>query len=104
MKKRVEFNESPFQSIAINSSRKVYKKKPKMHFNHTGIHSGSEWELQQALRLEKEKRENLMQIKARSYNPTVRIGGRVELSDINGKAMETYRIIDIKHIHDPSSN
>jgi len=75
-----------------------------MHFNHTGIHSGSEWELQQALRLEKEKRENLMQIKARSYNPTVRIGGRVELSDINGKAMETYRIIDIKHIHDPSSN
>ena len=43
-----------------------------------------------------------MYIKARSYNPAVRIGGRVELSDINGKAMETYRIIDIKHIHDPS--
>ncbi|MXS71782.1 type IV secretion protein Rhs [Flavobacteriaceae bacterium W22] len=97
-----EFKANLFQSVAINRSKNIFKKKPKMYFNHTGISSGSEWEMQQALRLEKEKRENLMHIKARSYNPAVRIGGRVELSDINGKAMETYRIIEIKHIHDPS--
>lgn len=97
-----EFKANLFQSVAINRSKNVFKKKPKMYFNHTGISDISEKELQEALRLEKEKRENLMYIKARSYNPAVRIGGRVELSDINGKAMETYRIIDIKHIHDPS--
>jgi len=97
-----EFKVNLFQSVAINRSKNIFKKKPKMHFNHTGISDMSEKELQEALRLEKEKRENLMYIKARSYNPAVRIGGRVELSDINGKAMETYRIIDIKHIHDPS--
>ena len=97
-----EFKANLFQSVAINRSKNIFKKKPKMHFNHTGISDMSEKELQEALRLEKEKRENLMHIKARSYNPAVRIGGRVELSDINGKAMETYRIIDIKHIHDPS--
>ncbi|QQV01197.1 MULTISPECIES: type VI secretion system Vgr family protein [Chryseobacterium] len=97
-----EFKTNLFQSVAINRSKSVFKKKPKMHFNHTGISDMSEKELQEALRLEKEKRENLMHIKARSYNPAVRIGGRVELSDINGKAMETYRIIEIKHIHDPS--
>ena len=97
-----EFKANLFQSVAINRSKNIFKKKPKMHFNHTGISDMSEKELQEALRLEKEKRENLMYVKARSYNPAVRIGGRVELSDINGKAMETYRIIDIKHIHDPS--
>ena len=97
-----EFKANLFQSVAVNRSRNTFKKKPKMHFNHTGINPFSESELQEAVRLEKEKRENLMQIKARSYNPAVRIGGRVELSDINGKAMETYRIIEIKHIHDPS--
>ncbi|MBB6370061.1 type VI secretion system Vgr family protein [Chryseobacterium shigense] len=96
-----EFKANLFQSVAINRSKNLFRKKPKMHFNHTGISDMSEKELQEALRLEKEKKENLMQVKARSYNPAVRIGGRVELSDINGKAMETYRIIEIKHIHDP---
>jgi type VI secretion system secreted protein VgrG len=96
-----EFKANLFQSVAINRSKNLFRKKPKMHFNHTGIWDMSEKELQEALRLEKEKKENLMQVKARSYNPAVRIGGRVELSDINGKAMETYRIIEIKHIHDP---
>ena len=95
-----EFKANLFQSVAINRSKNIFKKKPKMHFNHTGISDMSEKELQEALRLEKEKRENLMHIKARSYNPAVRIGGRVELSDINGKAMETYRIIEIKHCYD----
>ena len=98
-----EFKANLFQSVAVNRSKNIFRKNPKMHFNHTGIHDrNSEFELKEALRLEKEKKENLMQVKARSYNPAVRIGGRVELSDINGKAMETYRIIEIKHIHDPS--
>lgn len=95
-----EFKENLFQSVAVNRSGNLFRKKPKMHFNHTGILQ-SEKELEEAVRLEKEKKENLMQVTGRSYHPAVRIGGRVELSDINGKAMETYRIIEIKHIHDP---
>ena len=95
-----EFKESPFQSIAVNSSRKVFKKKPKMHFNHTGISQSTSKELEEAVRLEKERRENLMQVKGRSKDPELKIGGRAELSDINGKAMETYRIIEIKHCYD----
>ena len=95
-----EFKESPFQSIAVIASRKVFKKNPKMHFNHTGISQSTSKELEEAVRLEKERRENLMHAKGRSKDPELKIGGRAELSDINGKAMETYRIIEIKHCYD----
>lgn len=98
---RSEFKESPFQVIATNTSKNVFKKKPQMHFNHTGINDSSEDQLEEAVRLEKEKRENLMQVKGRSKTPELKIGGRAQLSDINGKAMETYRIIEIKHVYEP---
>lgn len=98
---RSEFKESPFQVIATNASKNVFKKNPKMHFNHTGIQKWSEGQLEEAVKLEKEKRENLMQVKGRSKTPELKIGGRAQLSDINGKAMETYRIIEIKHIYEP---
>jgi uncharacterized protein involved in type VI secretion and phage assembly len=71
-----------------------------MHFNHTGISQSTNKELEEAVRLEKERRENLMQVKGRSKDPELKIGGRAELSDINSKAMETYRIIEIKHCYD----
>ncbi|GAA5085983.1 hypothetical protein GCM10023210_07340 [Chryseobacterium ginsengisoli] len=95
-----EFKESPFQSIAVNSAGKIFRKKPKMHFNHTGINNNSEAQLSEAVRLEKERRENLMQVRGKSKDPELKIGGRAELSDINRKAMETYRIIEITHHYD----
>jgi len=95
-----EFKENPFQSMAVNASGKVYRKKPKMHFNPVGISPGSKKELEQAVRLEKERREHLMQVKGRSKDPELKIGGRAELSDINAKAMETYRITEIRHCYD----
>jgi type VI secretion system secreted protein VgrG len=94
-----EFKENLFQSIGINRSEKIFSNSLKMHFNHTGISSDSESELEEAVRLEKERRENLISIRGKSKDPDLRIGGRVRLSDINGKAMETYRIIEIRHIH-----
>ncbi|WP_042721142.1 type VI secretion system Vgr family protein [Flavobacterium sp. B17] len=94
-----EFKENPFQSIGINRSDEIFSNSPKMHFNHAGISSDSESELEEAVRLEKERRENLMNIRGKSKDPDLKIGGRVRLSDINGKAMETYRIIEIRHIH-----
>ncbi len=95
-----EFKENPFQSIAINTSRNVFRKKPKMHFNHTGISENSDKELEEAVKREKEIRENLMNVKGRSKDPDLKIGGRAEISDINSKAMETYRIIEIRHCYD----
>lgn len=38
-----------------------------------------------------------MEVRGRSRNPNLRIGGFVKLKDINDKPMESYRIIDIKH-------
>ncbi len=98
---RSQYKENLFQVIATNASKSVFKKKPKMHFNHTGIQNWSEGQLAEAVRLEREKRENLMQVKGRSKTPELKIGGRAKLSDINGKAMETYRIIEIKHVYEP---
>jgi type VI secretion system secreted protein VgrG len=97
-----EFKESLFQSIAVNSSGNIFRKKPKMHFNHTGISQTSESELEEAVRLEKERRENLMQVRGKSRDPELRVGGRAEITDINAKPMETYRIIEIKHYHSGS--
>jgi Rhs element Vgr protein len=94
-----EFKENSFQSISVNASRNIFKKKPKMHFNHTGISESSDKELEEAVRREKESRENLMQVRGKSKDPDLKIGGRAEISDINSKAMETYRIIEIKHCY-----
>lgn len=69
-----------------------------MHFNHSGL-SQTSGQLEEAVRKEKENRENLVLVRGRSRDPELKIGGRAELSDINSKAMETYRIIEIKHHH-----
>ena len=66
-----------------------------MYFNN----GKSESELLEAVRKERENRENLVVVKGKSCEPLLTIGGKIKLSDINAKAMETYRIIDIKHHH-----
>ncbi|MEC3874203.1 type VI secretion system Vgr family protein [Chryseobacterium salviniae] len=95
-----EFKENIFQTIAVNASGKIFQKKPKMFFSQAGISENSDKELEEAVRLEKERRENLMLVKGRSKDPELKIGGRAKLTDINGKAMETYRIIEIRHVHE----
>ncbi|SMO72628.1 Rhs element Vgr protein [Chryseobacterium rhizoplanae] len=97
---RSQYKENHFQAIAINASKGVYKKKQQMLFNYSGISDVTEKELKEAVTKEKETRENLVCIKGKSKDPEVKIGGRVQLIDINGKAMETYRITEITHFHD----
>ncbi|MEC5395852.1 phage baseplate assembly protein V [Bergeyella sp. RCAD1439] len=55
---------------------------------------------EQSLLREKENRENLLIVKGKSREPKLRIGGRAKLSDINDKAMEIYRILEITHYLD----
>ncbi|MCI3939172.1 phage baseplate assembly protein V [Chryseobacterium aahli] len=97
---QVQYKENPFQAIAITASKNVYKKKPEMLFNHTGISVSTDHELKEAIRKERENRENLVTVKGKSKDPELKIGGRAKLIDINGRAMETYRITEIKHYHD----
>jgi len=71
-----------------------------MFCNHTGISDNTSKELSESVRMERENRENLVMVRGQSRDPDLRIGSRAKLIDINIKAMETYRIIEIKHFHD----
>ena len=91
-----EFKEHHFQVMAIIASRKLFTKNPVMQFGN----AKNKRELNEAVSLEKERRENLFFVKGKSRAPELKIGGRAEMKDINGKAMETYRVIEIRHYHD----
>ena len=89
------------QVVALNQSEKVFTEKPKAYFEGIGVGTRTNHELEEAVKKEREKRQNVMTVKGRSRNPSLKIGSHAELSDINGKAMETYRILEIKHYHEP---
>ena len=93
---RLQDKVNPFQFAAIKASNKVFTKVPEMPYIAIPEQFRGDY-LKDVVRREKESREQLMQVRGRSRNPHVRIGGFVKLKDINGKPMETYRVIDIKH-------
>jgi uncharacterized protein involved in type VI secretion and phage assembly len=94
-----QYKENGFQSIAVNASKEVFRKKAEMLFNATS-QQNVDSDLKEMVLRQKESREHLMQVRGRSRDPQLKIGGRAEISDINSKAMETYRIIEISHFHD----
>jgi len=94
-----QYKENGFQAIAVNASKEVFKKKAEMLFNATS-QQNVDSDLKEMVLRQKESREHLMQVRGRSRDPQLKIGGRAEISDINSKAMETYRIIEINHFHD----
>ncbi|WP_136668187.1 type VI secretion system Vgr family protein [Flavobacterium sp. H122] len=96
---KAQYKENGFQTIAVNASKEVFKKKAEMLFNATS-QQNVERDLKEMVLRQKESREHLMQVRGRSRDPKLKIGGRAEISDINAKAMETYRIIEINHFHD----
>jgi len=94
-----QYKENGFQAIAVNASKEVFKKKAEMLFNATS-QQNVDSDLKEMVLRQKESREHLMQVRGRSRDPQLKIGGRAEISDINSKAMETYRITEISHFHD----
>lgn len=96
---KAQYKENLFQAIAVNASKEVFKKKAEMLFNATSQQHVDN-DLKEMVLRQKESREHLMQVRGRSRDPRLKIGGRAEISDINSKAMETYRIIEITHHHD----
>ncbi|EHG98411.1 contractile injection system protein, VgrG/Pvc8 family, partial [Paraprevotella clara] len=85
---RLQNKVNPFQFAAIKASEKVFTKKPTVPYNAIPEDFRGDY-LKDAVRREKESREQLMQVRGRSRNPHLRIGGFVKLRDINDKPMET---------------
>ncbi|MFK7112896.1 type VI secretion system Vgr family protein [Flavobacterium oreochromis] len=99
LKNSTQKKTNPFQQVAVEASEKVFKKKAEMLFNATSQQT-VEKDLNEMARRQKESREHTMLIRGRSRDPKLRIGGKAKISDINAKAMETYRITEIIHYHD----
>ena len=92
---QTEWKENALQAVAIQASKQLFGNAPKSVF------SGSEksQELEEMLLKEKENRECLIWVRGRSRDSRLKNGSRAKLMDINGRAMETYRIVEIRHYY-----
>lgn len=92
---QTEWKENALQAVAVQASKQLFGNAPKSVF------SGSEksQELEEMLLKEKENRESLIWVRGRSRDSRLKNGSRAKLTDINGRAMETYRIVEIRHYY-----
>ena len=92
---QTEWKENALQAVAVQASKQLFGNPPKSVF------SGSEksQELEEMLLKEKENRESLIWVRGRSRDSRLKNGSRAKLTDINGRAMETYRIVEIRHYY-----
>ena len=92
---RTEWKENALQAVAVQASKQLFGNVPKSVF------SGSEksQELEEMLLKEKENRESLIWVRGRSRDSRLKNGSRAKLTDINGRAIETYRIVEIRHYY-----
>jgi len=93
-----EYKNNPIQTDAKNASKKIYKKIPQKYHSATSLEQSS-IDLEDVVRLEKDKRELLLRVKGQSRDPRLRMNTFACLTDINARAMETYRVIKISHYH-----
>ena len=93
-----EYKNNPIQTDAKNASKKIYKKIPQKYHSATSLEQSSV-DLEDVVRLEKDKRELLLKVKGQSRDPRLRMNTFACLTDINARAMETYRVVKISHYH-----
>ena len=93
-----EYKNNPIQTDAKNASKKIYKKIPQKYHSATSLEQSSV-DLEDVVRLEKDKRELLLRVKGQSRDPRLRMNTFACLTDINARAMETYRVVKISHYH-----
>ena len=93
-----EYKNNPIQTDAKNASKKIYKKIPQKYHSATSLEQSS-IDLEDVVRLEKDKRELLLKVKGQSRDPRLRMNTFACLTDINARAMETYRVVKISHYH-----
>lgn len=96
---QIQYKENPFHHVAINASNKIFPDKGESYFVHTSLNA-TDKDLSETVKRQREKQEHLIRVSGSSRNPELKIGSRAKLIDINNRAMETYRILEIKHYHD----
>ena len=93
-----EYKNNPIQTDAKNASKKLFKKIPQKYHSATSLEQ-SDIDLEEVVRQEKDLRELSLKVTGRSRDPHLRMNTFACLTDINARAMETYRIIKISHYH-----
>ncbi|PQL95232.1 type VI secretion system Vgr family protein [Apibacter adventoris] len=101
----VQGTKNPFQQYAEEASAKTYNKVPLSLYNQSLMESGR-MELTSAVKRQKQSRQNVFYLEAKTHNPNIRLGDIVKLKawmpghEIfkNGEVpLESYRIIEITH-------
>ena len=93
-----EYKNNPIQTDAKNASKKLFKKTPQKYHSATSLEQ-SDIDLEEVVRQERDLRELSLKVTGRSRDPRLRMNTFACLTDINARAMETYRIIKISHYH-----
>ena len=93
-----EYKNNPIQTDAKNTSKKLFKKTPQKYHSATSLEQ-SDIDLEEVVRQERDLRELSLKVTGRSRDPRLRMNTFACLTDINARAMETYRVIKISHYH-----
>ena len=93
-----EYKNNPIQTDAKNASKKLFKKIPQKYHSATSLEQ-SDIDLEEVVRQERDLRELSLKVTGHSRDPRLRMNTFACLTDINARAMETYRIIKISHYH-----
>ena len=93
-----EYKNNPIQTDAKNASKKLFKKIPQKYHSATSLEQ-SDIDLEEVVRQERDLRELSLKVTGRSRDPRLRMSTFACLTDINARAMETYRVIKISHYH-----
>jgi type VI secretion system secreted protein VgrG len=98
---------NPFITDALKKSDKTFQKVPSSLYNHKLMEQGTS-ELKDAVQLQKDKRANVFYVEGKSRKPELRVGAFIKLTGYKHGAksfaskvpLETYRIIEVNHMHD----
>lgn len=93
-----EYKNNPIQTDAKNASKKLFKKIPQKYHSATSLEQ-SDIDLEEVVRQERDLRELSLKVTGQSRDPRLRMNTFACLTDINARAMETYRVIKISHYH-----
>ena len=93
-----EYKNNPIQTDAKNASKKLFKKIPQKYHSATSLEQ-SDIDLEEVVRQERDLRELSLKVTGHSRDPRLRMNTFACLTDINARAMETYRVIKISHYH-----
>jgi type VI secretion system secreted protein VgrG len=103
--RQVQTSQNPFQQHAQHVSKNLYNVSPTAHYDQSLLHQGP-MEIERSIEREKNKRQNLVYIKAGGNNPNLRVGDVAKMMACmpkheifkNGRVpIESYRITEIVH-------